>query len=435
VNDDLKSPVIAKPGNEELAAAIFFLLFCGAAITIIIKFCQSTDVSSWLAIAILILPLILLGLYLILHYATYRIMVDNVGLSWRTWRGAGWANWEDVSDYYDEESEGKKRILRSTVIADGRKIKFDQIWRKSAELKSAISLRAQKARAKEWGYFGARDEDDYPQVFVYSQRKIRNNRLLLFVFSILFFAYWCDITGSKFLRMLKELPHIPWWDCGALITMLFLLDILIVYPNALILARYNELKRRRNERITVDREKITYEDSGIVTKAQWGDVSKFYWTSDSKQTLKINDIAWIDTKNGPICFYFEIENYRRLAKIVEKYAVNASARKWLLMDRYDSLDPKEEIQKEDVKRYLFRNRNFRALSFLPTIYTIAPLIAIGSRLYFGEPIDSVIIGITFVAFLFCCYCWVVFYKSSIVIDHDKISKISIFGEKTYFGTI
>jgi len=373
----------------------------------------------------------LTSLCCIVYQLVTRIVADENGISWRTIRGANRADWSEVGDYYDEEvAGGNGRTVKSTVIARESKVRFDKNWRNASNLKTAIAFRAASAKAHEWGFLGARDEEEWPQVFGYSQRngKAALAAAIVLDAGLIVLAY--TMVHAMYVKSIETYHHIEPTTIASSVFMLLLVALYAIFVNGACLPRYRQLSKRKNQTITVDRETLTFSDGATVLTVHWNEVTDYYWTCAQKQFLKANNLGRIETLHGPVSFYHEINYRSRLAKIVEKYAVNAKQREWRIVQSYDSLETPSSVadQALGVRRFGYRNRTVRALVGLPTICTVAPMIAVACQYVLGTPVLIVTLGLSCAVLPITVYGWAVFFRSAIVIDDDAITKISPLGE-------
>jgi hypothetical protein len=246
------------------------------------------------------------------------------------------------------------------------------------------------------------------------------------------FIWACYLFFDKLPKLFAGFPHVAWYQVGIFVMMLFSIFMMFIIPVIIALPRYNELKKRRRETITLDCKKIGFRDEISVIEAKWDDVTDCYWTTKGWSMVRV---GIIETKSGSISFYYEIEKYGILTKIVEKYASNVSLAKWRMISPNDSLEPKNagiDISgpQNDTKRYSYRTRSYRAMIAFPFLWTFIPILGPGCRhMILGDPLDFHIFEASLIPGLLSCYLLAAFYHSSITIDKDGITQISIFGEK------
>jgi hypothetical protein len=416
--------VVSTPSRIEWAGVVFLCVYALLPVWLLLRSPRTSD--AWVFFGV-ITPLFLIGaLYLAFRQLTYRIVATEDGISWRLWQSSGQAMWADVRDYYNEASNRRSSGYNSKIVAGRTSIGFNIRWTHSAELKAAVERHATAAKAKAWGCLGARDEDGWPQTFGYSLRKAKRslNTLVSCVVLVIggdgWLATFCMVARHK---------------DGFSIAMFGFTALVLTLYGALISTSpwltYKELRRRKSESIIVDRETLTFTSGEDVTAASWSDVIDYYWTTSVGGILKISNQARVETRSGPICFFFEIDDCPRLTKIVETYATNAAHHKWRTVSACESLEPRQSPWNGDSggKRYSYRSRTVRILLAIPAVYVIAPFVVAASQYCLGLPVATTrLCWIGGPSLLLLGYGLAVFYRSAIVLDDNEITKITPFGK-------
>jgi len=417
-DDDIKYPIVSTPNRSLGGLAVLCIVFG------LLNQHLQHETGDWSHIAagyavcfipaILIIPVLLL----------YRIVADETGISWRTFNGLSHANWSEVSDYYDDQVGS---MSNAVVVARETKIRFGNDWRNASDLKTAITHHASNAKAKEWGFLWARDDDRGPEVFGYSEKKRYIWLWTLILGNAIILIYTAPNLYILFVKNVAVFHHIA----PIMIAMFAVTNLVFAMPfvlfNGLVLPSYIGFAGRMKQMITVDDETITFFDGESTVIARWDEVSDYYFTSSPGQTIKRSDLGWIETANGPFCFQIGIDNYTRLVWIVRKYAMNAKQQVWRLEKSYTSLEPSQPLadQERGSKRYSYRNRMVRSLAAFVTIFPAMPLL---QRLL-GQPVPRVVLDGAIVVLVITGYIWAVFYRSAIIIDDDAITHIFPMGRR------
>jgi len=423
-DDDIKYPVVSAPSRVEWLLVIILGVPTIALITIM---GHETDPRRVWALVGLGGMVLVFCIPFVVRQLVYRIVADANGISWCTIGGANRANWSEVSNYYNEEGRvGERIIIRAVIVARETKVRFHSDWRNSSKLRAAVALSATNAVAHSWGFLGARDEDEWPQVFGYSEPNLKDKLRHLMLANTAIVIVFLLTAHEVYAKSMARDHEITLFTILAFAILIFLLGMMAVLLNAMLLPAYREFVRRKGQTITVDRETITFTDGASLMTARWAEVSDYYWTASSGKSLKRNDLGRIETPGGPICFHDEIDNRLGLAKIVERYAINTRQHEWRVKECYDSLEAAEPPSDQECssRRYSYRNRSVRSLAALATFVPATPLF----QHMFGILVARGVIEGALVLTTLTGYFWAVFLRSAIVIDDEAITKMSPFGQ-------
>jgi len=361
------------------------------------------------------------------------IEADEQDLRWRDlgrWRVAAWS---EISDYYEQpvqtsSTASTSRVPQMTVETGAGKLRFGAGWSNVSALKELVEQNATSARAKAWGVLHERPED-LPHVFHYDTAINRNTLPVLRRLH----NYTLAAVLISFVIAWAKTHTWPTWHWFLTPIGLFVLAKSIVL--LALQPTYAETRRRLNQRITVQPDRLIWEDGDRRIDAPWEDVSK-YFVSGMRYVVV--------TKQGSFDFLATLRELELLQKLIRRYAVhaprpkptqNASAPLW----PYGGAIPNDLVTRPakagqlDGRTYNYRTSNFAAaigavfvlLSVVGSITgaSIFSSLVSGVRPASGE----IVCGLVALACLLCLigFC-AQYFASTLTLDEAGLTQRALF---------
>ncbi len=333
--------------------------------------------------------------------------------------------WEEVRDYYEIKT-GKFGVL-STVETDAGKIGLgSEGWTHIEEFRAVVQQRATRARAKAWGMRDSRPEDTWPRLFVYDPVQ---NRRALWVWgaaTTLLLLTPVLMTASKAGNIHSGSDWL--WNLLAFGMMQTLLVLYCALPLAVVRAHRDGL-RRQNERITVDRDGLTFEDGTQRIKAAWEEI--LGWKKTPLGQSWSRDSSYIvETEAGN----FQFTRCLRDAPLLCEIITAQTGRKLELMEGKDAFDAAPDLS-ADIHRYTYRNRTNRAMLLLMTAFGVFSLVPLILPFFIEQdrPLtwDSwlFLILLAVIMWAYTLYEWANYRTARIETDPQGITQWTLFGNR------
>ena len=301
-----------------------------------------------------------------------RIVADEHGLRWRGVGRERTAAWADVSDFYERRLPSRKAQCVIETSAD--KVTFGAgAWNDSPALRALVEQNAAYARARTWQTLGLRPELDWPRTFGYDTRA---NRLAPAQFTgalLLLAGLWAWLFVPKLIRTYGTAEW-SWNVAGAALFGLVLLSKGVLVGAARRAAR--NTRQRFGERITVDKQGVTFTDGARTVAAAWDDITAYRVVRKGFASLCV-----VETKRGAWDFAPTISESAILCQAIEQHATAAPQTGWRVPDE-ENLARRWSSGCEGVGERVFhyRTRTNRAMLCLPTVVLIVAALLTGAGL-------------------------------------------------------
>ena len=343
--EDEREIVVPLRPNETVVATVLLFAFIGvmSLLLLLVVFPASFNplpkMFTWV-----LLPAAVAGLapgFVLIFYRCHaRLVLGETGLRWRNWGDWQRALWDGVQDYFDvPQSEGSTGDKLMAIRTEAGNVLLSGKWRESEAVRRWVQARAVQAAVTEWGVQGERSHAADTRTFRYGQKDFWTT---LLVFGILFLPWtvygWYEILrpkGSSFFA--GAWTQGDFW--GSLITVTFvgimlLFGLVIVnLPLCIFLALLPEMldaRKRREERITVRENGITFEDGKRQISASWDEVtgnflqpsayfksSFFRATAVSSSPLRMwRWVHVVETTQGSFEYSSQITGNKQLGEII-----------------------------------------------------------------------------------------------------------------------
>lgn len=302
------------------------------------------------------------------------IIADDSGLKWR---GLGkWheAEWKEVTDYYAKLLPKSKTTLTIVTATAKFNIKSD-IWGKAADFKKAIANKAIHAQVKEWEFFGARSEVDWPRIFHYNTS---DNRFGLFVMPGMLtvaVAFYLWQIAPGFFRTLSTLG-VGWAAATLGISLLGILPLALM--SSIAMRVIGATARRRSQFITLNTDGLVFEGDNRRIEARWDDITGLVIEKPGRR--EIAPIHSVITTQGTFGFLASISEFKILCLALATHASSLSEAKWH-SEKTDVLGGTASLwtsRREGVGKrvYHYRTCTNRSLLSLPLFFAVVPVLSI-----------------------------------------------------------
>ncbi len=366
---NLAETVSCRPSSEwwaVIAMAVFFTVIAGLALILPSNPPPLHPVLQAIFFGMVSVASLLAAAWLTWWTLNARILADTRGLRWRGLFGWKSARWEEVQDYYDRlpsQSHGQ-RHSRAIIKTSNGTISFSSQWTHVEPFREQVERRVTQARAQEWGVWGSRPCDPWPQVFDYGTW---SNRWMAPILSVMLVAFLAYTLAKPVLRTVSQFG-VPGW--GVTLAMLGVFVVFILSKGALLLliiGRYREAGHRRSERITVDTRGILFDDGARRVEAAWTEVTGYGIVSGPGALLSRNVV---ETRQGELDFLASIKQATLLQAIIQRYAVDAADKEWRLRVDPEALGGEAARWSGGrvgvgARVYHYQPRMYRALLWLP----------------------------------------------------------------------
>lgn len=371
-----------------------------------------------------LVPALLLGVW----QARAVVVANDEGLRWRGMGGWREAHWSDVTDYYEKVVAKAKPILiietKAGQVRLGR-----NLWPEAPELRALVARQATTAKAQEWGVLGTRPDVDWPRVFDYNTMDNRFLSILLPVSVVLVVGYLLWIVSPGAVRTAAGLG----WGWG-LAT--FAIGGFGILPFGLFLAVFFRLqratRRRKNQRLTLTRDGVLYEDQQDKVEAPWRDISDLYFARGKELSYH----CVVVSRQGTFNFSPHIKDSAVLRRAFSTFATALPEAKWRTTesDVLGAETSRWASRCEGVGRriYPYRTRTNRALLFLPTIFGLAPMLSVLLTQWTGGVVKGnpgFAYGITLLLGIPALLGWWRYWMAGIETDDMGITQRTLFGSR------
>lgn len=368
----------------------------------------------------LVIPALLLAVWLL----RAQINADENGLRWRglgRWQSAAWG---DITDYYDKLLP--KKGVTTTLEIGKQKIQISKsYWKENPAFRNLVVQKATQARATTWGVWGGRPELDWPRVFGY---KSGDNRFIAFGFPCfgLVLLVW---AVTRIPRIVGAFTTTGWqWGLASVGAFCLGVGPLLLYLLPLQLTARN-LRRRWRQRITVDRDGLTFDADERQVRATWGEVSDFFVAP--RVGFNISPTYAVVTKNGALDFSGAIGDVGVLMKSIMDNSTSVGATKWRSTDTDVLGGPASRwtsgCEGVGERVYHYRTRTNRALMWFPTALAAMPvlMISLSSQGLAPKPNWGFVAFVLGIAF----WGWWRYFTASIQTDGVGITQHTIWGRR------
>ena len=297
-----------------VAVAVLGVIFGLPGLTLLVG--AVIGAADWAIAGLLAILLLTPTLPLFFWAMRATIIADADGLRWRglgRWRQAAWS---EVSDYYawipqSSSSRSSQAVgpppMCFTIKTSAGNVQVGPSWSNVDAFKACVQQNATQARTMAWGILHERPED-LPHVFHYDTAINRNTLPVLRQWH----GYTLAAVVVYFAYQWATKHTLPGWGWLLTPTGLFVLAksaaLLALQPT------YAETRRRLGQRITVQADRLIWEDGDRRIDAPWEDVAK-YFQSGMRYVVV--------TKQGSFDFLGTLRELELLQKLVCRYAVNA----------------------------------------------------------------------------------------------------------------
>lgn len=316
--------VEARPAGLYRWLAALFLALGGLSSWVFLADAGQEPQLWWLAFAVMVFPLFLVGALTAWWGHRSRIVADEDGLRWRSFGGWRRARWDEVQDYHHRlGSEGNPGWCE-VETANG-KLGFGPEHAKAPALREVISERATSALACSWGQKGLRVEDPWARTFGY---EVRRDRPALYLSSALGLAFFTALFGWVVPNARSIAAEI-----GGTMTILQIITGLVVIAVPVFglllfsLQSVLDTHRRRRHTISVDPDGITFRADTHEITAPWSEVNGYFF-GPPKGWVTQRGPAVILTRRGAFDFSPALKQEAQLRELIRRHATAASTSDW-----------------------------------------------------------------------------------------------------------
>jgi hypothetical protein len=350
-------PIECRPSGEIWAAAVMSLIV-GGFFGIVPVYCLSQphdrDTAYLMGTSMVVGALFVgLAIYSVLYQCRACVVADHERLRWRgigRWRSAAWG---EVRDYYDRAVE---KVDIATIEMESGKVAMRlSAWTNLAAFKTRVREKAERARAKDWGQQHCRPEDDWPRLFVYDVEK--NRRAMWLVAGALVGLVLLPVALSLFKTGATRWGPGWQWSLAAF----GLMELMVVLYAAVfvsVVRMHRDALRRKDERILVDLDGMTWEDDTRRERFVWSDIQG--WKVGTRKGNGILGSYRIETATGT----FEFTRCLQDATVLRQIITVRSGQQ-LRREDADEVLGAVGLPDDDRQLYSYRTRTNRALMLLP----------------------------------------------------------------------
>ena len=386
----------------------------------------SGQVLTFLYAAVFLAPCGLFGYWQIRAI----VIADDTGLRWRglgRWRTA---NWNEITDYYEQFRPKAKTIF--TIVTKSAKLNINPaLWIKPAEIKKIIASKALNAQVRDWDFLGTRSNLDWPRTFTYNTN---DNRFVGYalpgMLAVCFGLYAWNLSGAVF-RAQSSLG-LGWAVATIGISLFGILPLVLM--SSLILRMRSSTARRSHQHITLNIAGLIFDSVGCRIESRWEDIKDL-----RIRKLGIRELApsySVVTTQGTFDFSPSISEFQILCSALATHAVGMPEKKWH-SEETDVLGGTATLWSSRCegigKRiYHYRTRTNRSLLSLALFFAVMPILSILIQQWAGIGIK----GSPTFAFGLSLFCGIPvllgiwrYSKAKIEIDTEGITQQTLLGSR------
>lgn len=339
---------------------VLFFALCGVLPVPLYLFFAPRVRSNELTVACLVaVPSLIIALCCALSAARGFIIADAEGLRWRGAGGERRARWDEITDYYFVRVKG-----RSVPVIETRRGKLSPVdWTNLAALLETIGSRATAARGKSWDLRGLRPEDDWPRTYSFAanshawQLGLNFAVLIGIALAVIANGSWTKSTAA--FTMMWQWSG-PWLTIGYGLTIIAMLLILPVLVFCVHLPVWRYARAHRDEQLIATPTELTLWRGASTRTIRWSDVTAYYTRAEG--SLAISHFRVVETASDPLEWTAALDPTGELARIVVRYATNATSRDWREQDRQAAEDrERRHYQQTGQRSFTYRTRDNRAM--------------------------------------------------------------------------
>jgi len=366
------------------------------------------------------------------YLARTAIIADEDGIRWRSLMGWRSCKWNEVLDFYHSPVPRKRSttIIKTSAGTLTAGSSLDNLQ----QLRELVQRKAVHAKARSWGTLGARPEDDWPQVFHYNTFGNRYGNVLYNIFAFTLFA---AIGWEMLPKAVESASYLGWfWSLLPVFFLWIMCSFYFVVPFALRHVGL-DLRKRKQHRIIVNPNGITFEDGKTSRYTAWSEVNNYY-TLPFKGLFNVPGRHIIETDARVLEFSHLITRSFQLKAIIQRFANNAVSTAWhcydgeILGDEHSRWSYSETGERVHI--YHYRTRTNRAmlwlLSSIPLILATGWLLLRVLGIRSMNLAETIVFGtFTVILMLLAAWSWICYWKSSIHITESAITQYTPFGSK------
>lgn len=288
-------------------------------------------------------------------HATSRVVADETGVRWKRFGFGGSVPWSDVHEYHLQDTESAARKPSLVIHTGTGRLVVPDLWTHQGELKVLLAYRAGCDPGDDWGILTGTD-GRWRKVFTYNRRRA-------IVGSAACVTALAAIAGGCVWSVVRDIYRFgattPWTSIVIGDSPLLLVVAMYTLLIWVIAADYTDSLKRKDQRISVDPDGITFSDTTQHVHFPWGDVTAI--RLEVHPRLGCARRRMIISTNGEFGYTAGLGDVSLLNAIVRRMAVNAGEPRRL---ECDALGETEQTAGVTVHHY--RTRSVRAVLWLPT---------------------------------------------------------------------